>query len=67
MAGFEEWRWEDPRWGERVGDDRAAVYGEALRRAVELRDTLAGLDSPATGRAVMLVGVLHLLGSLGPA
>jgi len=64
MQGDPEWRWQDPRWPEQVGTDRQATVDEALRRAVDLRDTLAEADSSDTTRAVMLVDVLNHLSGL---
>jgi hypothetical protein len=58
------WRWEDPRWRERVGSDRQAILDEATRRAVDLRDRLAEADRSETGRAVMLLDVLNHLRDL---
>jgi hypothetical protein len=55
------WRWEDPRWQDRVGPDHRAILDEAIRRAVDLRDTLADAGRSETSRAVMLVDVLHHL------
>lgn len=58
------WRWPDQRWRERVGVDRRATLDEALRRAVDLRDTLAEGGRSETTRAVMLVDVLNHLADL---
>jgi hypothetical protein len=58
------WRWEDPRWRQRVGRDRQATLDEATRRAVDLRDMLAEADRSETERAVMLVDVLNHLRQL---
>ncbi len=55
------WRWEDPRWEDRVGLDHRAILEEAIRRAVDLRDTLAKADRSEASRAVMLVDVLNHL------
>lgn len=60
MTG-EPWNWSDPRWRERVSDDVRATYREALRRAVDLRDTLAKSGEHAAARAVFLVDVLNEL------
>ncbi len=55
------WSWSDPRWRKRVGDDAKAMYREALRRAVDLRDTLAQGGPDPAHRAVLLVDVLNEL------
>jgi hypothetical protein len=55
------WRWEDPRWREVVGVDRRATLEEAIRRGIDLRDTLARAGSPETSRAVLLLDVLNHL------
>lgn len=55
----EPWDWSDLRWRDRVVDDVQATYREALRRAVDLRDTLAQGGEHAVARAVFLVDVLN--------
>ncbi len=54
-----DWIWSDPRWRDRVGDDPATALREAVRRAVDLRDSLATADRDEAGRAVFLVDVLN--------
>jgi len=56
-----DWKWHDPEWRERVGADAEATTREALRRAVDLRDTLAETGSNQTARALFLVDVLNHL------
>jgi hypothetical protein len=58
------WTWSDPRWRDSVGADAQATAREALRRAVDLRDTLAEQRSKDTARAVFLVAVLNHLTDL---
>jgi hypothetical protein len=58
------WTWSDPRWRDRVGDNAEATVREALRRAVDLRDTLAESENSDAGRAVFLVDVLNQLARL---
>ena len=58
------WVWSDPRWRQRVGEDPEATLRESLRRAVDLRDTLASQGSSETSRAVFLVDVLNHLTAL---
>ena len=58
----EPWSWSDPRWRDRVSNDVRATYREALRRSVDLRDTLAKGGEHAANRAVFLVDVLNELG-----
>ena len=58
------WVWSDPRWQERVGSDAEATLREALRRAVDLRDSLAHSGRDETTRAVFLVSVLNHLTEL---
>jgi hypothetical protein len=54
------WRWEDPRWREWTGQDPQKLILEALRRAVDIRDTNA--QQIALGaQIVMLVDVLNAL------
>jgi hypothetical protein len=59
------WRWEDPRWREWTGSDAAKLLLEALRRAVDIRDTNAqGIALAA--RPLVLLDVLNALSaSLG--
>ena len=57
-------RWSDPRWKQALGDDVPSTAREAVRRAVDLRDTLAEAGSPDATRAVFLVAVLNHLTSL---
>jgi hypothetical protein len=59
-----DWVWSDPGWLDDVGADAEATAREALRRAVALRDTLAGAGSGETARAVFLVEVLNHLADL---
>ena len=59
-----DWKWSDPRWRDSVGADAGATTREALRRAVDLRDTLAEAGSDDTTRAVFLVAVLNHLADL---
>jgi hypothetical protein len=56
--------WSDPEWRERVGADAQATTREALRRAVDLRNTLAETESRETARALFLVDVLNHLAQL---
>jgi hypothetical protein len=58
------WMWSDPRWRVSVGSNAEAALREALRRAVDLRDTLAEAGSGDTSRAVFLVDVLNHLADL---
>ena len=54
------WRWEDPRWRDWTGNDAAKILLEALRRAVDIRDTNA--QRIALGdRPLILVDVLNAL------
>jgi hypothetical protein len=54
------WRWEDPRWREWTQRDPQRLVLEALRRAVDIRDTNA--QQIAVGaQLVMLVDVLDAL------
>ena len=54
------WRWEDPRWREWTGNDAAKILFEALRRAVDIRDTNA--QRIALGaRPLILLDVLNAL------
>jgi hypothetical protein len=59
------WRWEDPRWREWTGSDAGKLALEALRRAVDIRDTNAqGIGLGA--RPLVLLDVLNALSaSLG--
>ena len=50
-----DWNWADRGWQERVGTDPGELAKEALRRAVDIRDT------GTTSRAVFLVEVLNTL------
>jgi hypothetical protein len=52
------WRWEDLRWRERVGSDSERIVREALRRAIEMRDSEA---ANLSARPVFLVDVLNKL------
>lgn len=54
------WRWEDPRWREWTGGDSAELLLEALRRAVDIRDTNAQ-QIPLRARPLILVDVLNAL------
>jgi hypothetical protein len=47
-----------------VGSDAEAALREALRRAVDLRDTLAEAGSGDTSRAVFLMDVLNHLADI---
>jgi hypothetical protein len=67
----DEWKWWDPTWRERFGEDAPAVHVHALRLAVTLRDELGlvgdvrGTDGhPLSGLAVFLVDALNRLGEL---
>lgn len=54
------WRWEDARWREWTANDAAKILHEALRRAVDIRDTNAqGIALGA--RPLILVDVLNAL------
>jgi hypothetical protein len=54
------WRWEDPRWRDWTGNDAAKILDEALRRAVDIRDTNA--QRIALGaRPLILLDVLSAL------
>jgi hypothetical protein len=54
------WRWEDPRWREWTGSDAGKLVLEALRRAVDIRDTNAqGIGLAA--RPLVLLDVLNAL------
>jgi hypothetical protein len=52
------WRWEDLRWRERVGSDSERIVREALRRAIDMRDSEA---ANLSARPVFLVDVLNKL------
>jgi hypothetical protein len=54
-----DWRWEDPAWRERVGQDPVKIVLEALRRAVDIRDHVD--KSQLQARPVFLVDVLNEL------
>jgi hypothetical protein len=56
-----DWVWSDPRWRDRVGNDVPSAAREAVRRAVDLRDTLAEAQRGEATRAVFLVAVLNHL------
>jgi hypothetical protein len=58
------WTRHNPRWQDSVGDDAEATVRDALRRAVDLRDTLAEAGSRDTARALFLVDVLNDLAEL---
>jgi hypothetical protein len=55
------WRWEDPTWRSRVGNNPKSIAREALRRAVDLRDTNAADPRNLKARPVFLVDVLNRL------
>ena len=60
--GGMSWRWEDLRWRERVGSDPERIVREALRRAVDVRDSeSAKAPSGLSARPVFLVDVLNKL------
>src|ERR1700683_950018 len=48
------WSWADPRWREWTGADPAKLVLEAIRRAVDIRDTNAD-ETRLSARPVMLV------------
>jgi hypothetical protein len=50
------WRWEDLRWRVRVGSDSERIVREALRRAIDIRDSAS-----LSARPVFLVDVLNKL------
>jgi hypothetical protein len=54
------WRWEDPRWREWTGNDATKILHEALRRAVDIRDTHAQ-GSALEARPLVLMDVLNAL------
>ncbi len=54
------WRWEDPRWREWTGNDAAKILQEALRRAVDIRDTNAQRIA-LEARPLILLDVLNTL------
>jgi len=59
--GALQWRWEDLTWRNRVGDNPHWIAPEALRRAVDIRDTKV-IDAGSLGaRPVFLVDVLNKL------
>jgi hypothetical protein len=58
------WTWNDQRWQDKIGADAEATVREALRRAVDLRDTLAEAGRSDTARALYLVDVLNHLAEL---
>ena len=54
------WRWEDPRWREWTENDATKILREALRRAVDIRDTNS--QRVALGaRPLILLDVLNAL------
>jgi hypothetical protein len=56
------WRWEDLAWRGRVGNDAERIAREALRRAVDIRDSdAASAPSTLSARPVFLVDVLNRL------
>ncbi len=59
IPGELHWRWEDPTWPDRVGDDPSRIVREALRRAVDIRDKHN--SGPLAARPVFLVDVLNRL------
>lgn len=54
------WRWEDPRWREWTGNDSQKLLHEALRRAVDIRDTNAQRIA-LQSRPLILLDVLNVL------
>jgi hypothetical protein len=54
------WRWEDPRWREWTGNDATKILLEALRRAVDIRDTNAQRIA-LEARPLVLMDVLNAL------
>jgi hypothetical protein len=58
------WTWSNPRWCDDVGNDVARSVREAVRRGVDLRDTLAESGREETSRALSLVDVLNYLAAL---
>jgi hypothetical protein len=60
--GALSWRWEDLGWRDRVGSDPESIVREALRRAVDIRDSDAAVaPSGLRARPVFLVDVLNRL------
>jgi hypothetical protein len=59
VPGALHWRWEDPTWPVRVGEEPSRIVREALRRAVDIRDRHS--DEPLAARPVFLVDVLNRL------
>jgi hypothetical protein len=57
------WTWHNPRWQDSVRDDAEATVRDALRRAVDLRDTLEA-GSRDTARVLLLVDMLNDLAEL---
>jgi hypothetical protein len=56
------WRWEDLGWRERVGSDPERIVREALRRAIDIRDShAASAPSSLSARPAFLVDVLNKL------
>ena len=62
--GMTAWAWSNPRWRDEVGDDVVRSVREAVRRGVDLRDTLAEGGREETGRALFLVDVLNHVAAL---
>jgi len=58
------WVWSDPRWTGAVGSSVDETVREALRRAIDLRDTPGHVDGAAGTKAVFLVDVLNHLSGL---
>jgi len=56
-----DWTYHDPNWRDRVGDSVDATVREALRHAIDIRDS--GV-SGNLGRPVFLVDVLNHLTEL---
>lgn len=54
------WNWEDPRWREWTEEDPQQILLEALRRAVDIRDTNAQ-QRDLGARPLALVEVLNAL------
>ena len=59
--GTLQWRWEDLTWRNRVGDNPQWIAREALRRAVDIRDTNVIDARSLSARPVFLVDVLNRL------
>jgi hypothetical protein len=56
-----DWRWEDLAWRDNVGSNPKLITREALRRAVDIRDTNATDPLSLRARPVFLVDVLNRL------